>query len=150
MSIKEELLALWNEQLGKVVPEEALDWARTHPQSELHKAIRWDTDWNVQQYLLFQMRHLIVLHIRSENHVPQVVSLSIDRVLPGGGYRKIADVLPVPELRNIMLQDALAELMRVRRKYETLVELANVWLEIDKAAQKGKLKKQEPKQTEQA
>ena len=54
--------------------------------------------------------------------------LSIDRKA-GGGYRKMSDVLKAPDLREIMLADALAELERVQLKYARVEELARVWAE---------------------
>jgi len=71
-----------------------------------------------------------------------VISLSIDRVRPGGGYRHIDSILPVASLREVMIDDALADLERMRVKYEHLSELAKVWGEVDrvKEAQRRKAK----------
>ena len=65
MSIKSELLALKDND-GLIVAEVAVEWARAHPKSDLYAAINWDTGWNVEQYLLVQMRKLITLNIVTE------------------------------------------------------------------------------------
>jgi hypothetical protein len=66
----------------------------------------------------------------------ETVSLTIDRNHAGGGYRLISDVLATPNMRRVLLQDALDELERVKRKYESLTELAKVWDEAAKVRQK--------------
>ena len=60
----------------------------------------------------------------------QIVSLSIDRVNDGGGYRDLDTVMSSPPLREVLLSDALTELERARLKYEGLTELARVWSEV--------------------
>jgi elongation factor P--beta-lysine ligase len=133
MSIKDELLTLQHEHGGILQAEAGVAWARDNPASELYHALEWDDIKAGHQHRLTQMRQLIRVHVRTEEDVRQLISLTIDRVQPGGGYRHIDDVLPVPELRAIMLADAFAELERIRVKYQHLVELANVWLELDRA-----------------
>ncbi len=127
MTVRDELLALQNAD-GLIVPREVHDWAKTHPRSDLHQRLQWDDAKAGYQYRLNQIMHLIVLNITTADLKPEFLSLSIDRVNgTGGGYRSIVDVVQVPQLREVMLDDALAELERVRRKYEYLKALAPVW-----------------------
>jgi hypothetical protein len=55
-----------------------------------------------------------------------MVSLSIDRV-QGGGYRSLDDVVAIPDLRQVLLEDAFRELGRIQAKYQRVQELASVW-----------------------
>lgn len=127
MSIRTELLALKNAD-GLIVPEEVLAWARRHTRSHLHKAINWDDAYNINAYLLVQVRNLVTLHVRIDRKKPDVISLSIDRAeRDGGGYRDIQDVLAVPRLRRVMLDDALRELELLQKRFEELDELEPVW-----------------------
>lgn len=126
MSIRTELLALRNED-GLIVPGEAVVWARDNPGSDLHNALEWDDEAAGEQWRHWQVRRLVALHIISEEGDRQVVSLSTDRRREGGGYRHTDEVLAAPDLREIMLSDALEELQRVENKYRRLQELAAIW-----------------------
>lgn len=134
MSIRDELLALKRDD-GLILASAAEEWARTHPESALHKSLQWDDAIAGHEYRLMQVRRLISIHIVSEAGERQVVSLSIDRTKPAGGYRDLDDVLPQPDLRDVLLQDALAELERVQAKYSRLQELNEVWAAKDRVKQ---------------
>lgn len=126
MTIRDELLNFKNED-GLIRVEEAESWARSNPDSALHQSLEWDDAKAGQAYRFMQVRRLIAIHIVNEEGTRQVVSLSIDRTKPGGGYREVEDVVKAKPLRDVMLSDALAELERVQAKYQTLQELAEVW-----------------------
>ncbi len=127
MSLKSELMALQSAaDQGILHAEAVVSWARMHPDSALHRSIQWDDAIAAREHRLWQARQLIQLHIRDERGEPLMVSLSIDRQ-GGGGYRPIADVAKTPELREIMLSDALSELERVQAKYARVKELETVW-----------------------
>lgn len=110
-------------------------WAKNNPESALYACFEWDDPTAGAEYRLWQARRLIALHIVTAEGERKTVSLSVDRSR-GGGYRKIDDVVRVPDLRERMLQDALNDLRRVRAKYNSLSELAAVFKEIDKADKK--------------
>ncbi|WP_375413100.1 hypothetical protein [uncultured Bradyrhizobium sp.] len=110
---------------------DVVEWAKKHPKSALYTCFEWDDATAGAEHRLWQARRLIALHIVTVEGQRKTVSLTMDRA-KGGGYRQIEDVVRVPDLRERMLQDALAELRRVRAKYNSLVELASVFAEIDK------------------
>ena len=146
MTIRDELLAIQAADADNILrPEAVHKWARNHPKSALYKSITWDTGKAAYEYQLYQIRHLIVLNIRSEDGEPQIVSLPIDRVKSGGGYRSINDVIADKKLSACLLQDALNELDRVKQKYARIQELTSVWTAVAKVrskfASKGKEKR---------
>lgn len=133
MSVKEELLAIQAKSRDGVLHVmNVYRWAKSHPQSAIAKQVEWDRNKAAFQYQLWQIRKLITLHIVSEDGTPQMVSLTIDRTQPGGGYRSISDVLENKELSAIMLQDALNDLERIRERYKLVKALTSVWAELDK------------------
>jgi len=136
MSIKEELLALQAEQGGILQVDPAIEWARRNPGSALYQSIPWDDAKAAQEHRRHIVRQLIAIHIVNVEGKREVVSLSIDRIKPGGGYRSVADVVATPPLREIMLQDALNELARVQAKYATVAELVKVWEEVAKVRER--------------
>lgn len=138
MSIESELLHIKGKR-KLLLAEDALEWAKQNRDSELHKSLEWDDTKAAREHRLWQVRRLISLHISFEDDGSRrMVSLTIDRVKPGGGYRDINDVLKSRSLYNIMLKDALAELDRMRIKYERIKELEPVWVAADEV--KGKEK----------
>lgn len=114
-------------------PEDVISWAKQHRSSALHASFEWDDSKAANEHRLVQARHLITLYITHETKLPVYVSLSIDRVRPGGGYRQVADVVKIQDLYQVFLHDALAELTRIREKYSNVKELANIYAAIDKA-----------------
>ena len=75
----------------------------------------------------------MALHVTYENGTRQLVSLSLDRTRPGGGYRDVDEVLRDRSLSEIMYEDALRELERVQEKYNEIKQLTAVWREVKKA-----------------
>lgn len=133
LSIRSELLSIQHATPDNILhAADVVEWAQANSESALHRSIQWDDRKAAHEYRLWQVRQLITIHVVQEDSTPLLVSLSIDRI-EGGGYRSISDVLPVPDLRAIMLADALAELQRVQAKYQRVEELQRVWQEAESA-----------------
>lgn len=111
---------------------EVVEWAQKNEESTLHTCFVWDDAKAAHEHRLDQARRLIALHIVTATGERKMVSLSVDRVR-GGGYRTLDDAVRIKEYRETMLADALAELRRVRAKYQSLKELAAVFEAIDEA-----------------
>lgn len=127
MSIKAEILAIKaSSPDGMFHVESGHDWAVAHPESDLHRALEWNDATAGYQWRLSQIRQLVRLHVVNDDGAPQLVSLSFDRS-KAGGYRDLSDVLGDRTLTDVLLRDALDDLERVRKKYETVTELARVW-----------------------
>ncbi len=134
--IATELLKLKNDS-GVINPAEAVTWARTNRKSRLHAALEWDNDVAGERYRIWQVRSLISIHITDPDGGRRFVSLSIDRKHDGSnGYRSLEDIAARPDLREIMLKDALADLERVQARYSKLSELQPVWEQADAVRQK--------------
>src|SRR5262245_56790617 len=106
MSIQSELLALKNDD-DLIVAETVVDWARKNPDSEIHGQLEWSDRKAADQFRLWQVRRLVAIHVVDTTGVRQVVSLSVDRSRPGGGYRELTDVLSSKDFHEILLEDAL-------------------------------------------
>jgi hypothetical protein len=137
-TIADELLALRSDD-GRINPAEAVVWAKRHTKSRLHGALEWDDAVAGERYRIWQVRALIstyVLDVATGDR--KFVSVSIDR--QSGGYRSLAEVIATPDLREVMVADALAELERVQKRYERVTELQTVWAEADKVRSRRKTK----------
>jgi hypothetical protein len=131
VSIESELLQIKGDKEMLIV-EDAHEWAKSHPTSDLHKQLEWDDNKAGYEYRLWQIRRLVALHITYENGDRKFVSLVPDRSRSGGGYRDVDDVLRDRMLHEIMLADALRELERVQKQYDRLKQLKPVWREVSK------------------
>lgn len=120
-----ELMALRDEN-GLIHAREAVKWARRHRNSQLHQELDWDNEAAAEEWRVHQVRRLIAIHIVDDDKHRTIVSLSVDRS-QGGGYREINEVVKLPNLRAIMLEDALRDLRFLQQKYQRLQELASVW-----------------------
>ncbi len=131
-TIRSELLALQAAaEDGILHAEKVVEWARENPGSALHKSLQWNDAKAAHEYRVDQVRRLISVHVVDARGQPLLVSLSIDRNI-GGGYRPIADVLKAPDLREVLVRDALEELERMQDKYARVEALAAVWAEADR------------------
>lgn len=116
-------------------PEDVIEFARD-PKTALHSRFDWNNTNAAQQWRLFQARQLIRVSIRHiggaiQTPIRAFVSLKSDRYQDGGGYRSMVTVLNDAERRAEMLRDALADLIAIRRKYNQLQELSQVFAAVD-------------------
>jgi hypothetical protein len=138
MSIEQELLAIKGKK-DLLVAEEVVAWAQAHPGSALAQRFEWDDQKAGHEYRLNQARQLIIsLEITIGASQRRFYSLSIDRSKSGGGYRDINDILRSKSLYDILLMDALADLERMKERYNRLVELRPLWKEVDKIKERKK------------
>lgn len=127
-TVKEELLAIAAASAdGLLHAREVVAWAKDHEESALHAAMEWDDEVAAHQHRLAQARRLIEIHVCKAGPTSELfVSLSIDRIA-GGGYRPVSEVVQMPNLREVMLRDALADLGRMQTRYQQVQELSAVW-----------------------
>jgi hypothetical protein len=122
-----------------VTAEEILGWAERHKKSAWAAELEWNDRTAGREHRLNQIRRIIItLEITIGERTRRFYSLSIDRSKKGGGYRDVKDILGNKTLYDVMLGDALAELNRLKEKYESLRELRRVWRELEAAAKKRK------------
>lgn len=119
---------------GLLKPEIVVERAR-NPRSALHDKFTWDNTEAARQYRLIQARNLIRVHVLhdAKDASPEFVSITTDRVNPGGGYRIFADVVKDADAYTQLLRDAFTYFRNAREKYDKLKELKPVWSAVDAA-----------------
>ena len=103
--------------------------------SPLHGGFEWDDRRAAQEYRLDQARLIVrsvIVHRDGNDGEPMAVRAFV-HIGEASDYEDIDVVLGIPEKREALLAQALAELEIVRRKYETLEELAGVFAAMDRA-----------------
>jgi len=127
--IQKELKRITDENNGILLPERVVEEAKVET-SPLHDSFNWDNTDAAQKYRVHQARNLIrctvVYEERTEKYIKTFVSLSSDRD-NGGGYREVIIVLKDTDKKAEMLADALSELQAFQNKYNSLVELCEVF-----------------------
>ena len=127
---------------GLLKPEDVVKFAR-NDRTALHAEFEWDDERASFEFRLEQARKVIRVAVTvlpsphsDEEPVRAYVSVASDRAQPGGGYRAFADVMTDDAMRAELVNEAIGEAKRWRRKYERLRELAPIFRAIDKVEAK--------------
>jgi hypothetical protein len=147
--VGEELERL-KEQSGKdgIDPVDVVNAARNR-KSVLHGFFEWDDSKAAEEFRLEQarrlVRHVLVIYQDDGKQLGPTrmfINLKGERHKNEATYIPVMSVLSDAEKRQRLLNQCLAELESVRQRYMELVELSNVFREIDRA--KAKLKEGAP------
>lgn len=125
---------------GGILRAEDVVLAAEDLSSPLHNSFEWDDTAAAEQWRLQQARQIIrsvvVILPNFSKPINAFVSLRDDRTQEGGGYRTIIDVMSDKDMRERLLEEALAELRHWEQKYSQLNELAPVFEAVTKARKK--------------
>lgn len=139
LTIQEELEAIRESNDGLLRAADVLEFAQSNPDSALYRKFEWDDSRASHLYRLAQARAVIRVNVivpdATLTTVRAYVSLMGDRMLPGGGYRSLQEVMASTEQRRQLLKQAMREAIIWRAKYKHLEELAAVFGAIDDVAQ---------------
>lgn len=133
-----EIQSIERKNNGVIPIGDVLEKARDK-RSALHELYEWDINEAAERYWSDRTREIIrsyrvmvkVIGSDKPESVRAFVSLSTDRQ-KDGGYRSLTAVLDDEERREVMLEDALADLARFQKKYAVISELESVFVEIEK------------------
>ena len=142
LSVTSELEQICQKHGGLLKPEDVVEFAR-NKRTALHQEFEWDDARASAEYRLEQARKVIRVAVTilpsphsDQEPVRAYVSVASDRAQPGGGYRAFADVMTDDAMRAELVNEAIGEAKRWRRKYERLRELAPIFRAIDKVEAK--------------
>jgi hypothetical protein len=129
---------------GGVLTAEAVVEAARNVHNPLHSSFTWDNTEAAIKWRLHQARNIIlrvkveVANVKRQTLViREWASLTPDREQDGGGYREVVRIMRCEDKRAQLLADALAELERIREKYQVLGELADVFAAIQAARRRS-------------
>lgn len=134
-----ELRRISAENLGMLRAADVVE-AAADAASPLHSFFEWDDSEAGYLYRLQQARALIrvtveVLQYQEQHYrVRAFISLAEDRILEGGGYRVMTQVLSSPTGRAKLLDQALRELNSFKVRYQELTELTGVFAAVERAS----------------
>ena len=117
--------------LSEITPQNVVDLARNED-SKLHNDFEWDNDIAGEKYRLLQaseMIRLLAFEPKEETHEPtRVYQISTEKTV----YKPVEMILKNEDEYQNLLKRALAELDSFKKRYSTLVELEQVFIEIEK------------------
>lgn len=132
-----EMMEFLEKRDGEVTKEALLEASRPED-SPTHGAFEWDDSVAAEKYRLRQANFMInqlEVHIQSEDSAP-VKERAYLNVVEGknnpGRFRGVEIALSDAEMREVVLHNALAELVAFKNKYERLTELAEIFSAIDR------------------
>lgn len=141
-AVQVELEAIRRRNGGILKAEDVVEFARVDT-TALHSEFEWDDSKASAAYRLVQARKVIRVTVQmlpsphaTDEPIRAYVSVLSDRVLPGGGYRSFSEVMSDDDFREELINDALGEVKRWRRKYDRLRELSPIFRAIDRVEQK--------------
>lgn len=116
---------------GLLYPHEAVAWAASHPDSELHSQIEWDDTKAAAEYRADQVRQIIRVIVVQSKESPQMVRAYISQPSDrthGGGYRRIEESLA--RARAELVNEALRKIATMENSFTHLPELSPLFQKI--------------------
>jgi len=121
-------------EIGDVTtPKQVVDIARDES-TELHKCFEWDDDIAAEKYREVQakdvLRSLVVKHVeapKNEGEEEQITQFRVFESAPEKNvYKSTALIVQNPDEHAKLIAQARRELEAFKKRYENIVELANV------------------------
>ena len=144
--IRQELVSISAASAGVLSPDAVVQRA-SDPESPLHSLFEWDDTQAAAKFRLVQAGALIrsvkisivrmstdakVVNIESTRAFVAPVGERRSKTNKTGGYAELGAVMSDVDRRANLLASVKAELLALRRKHESLTELAAVWKAVDK------------------
>ena len=108
--LREEIESLIQEGGGYVSPHRVVEWARTNPESALHRRFQWDDAKAAAAYRLQQARAIIQVHVETvaETGAKTRAFVSLERHRNRDeGYQSLRDILDDPIEHIARIAEAL-------------------------------------------
>lgn len=133
---------------GMLTPRIVVEEAR-NPKSPIHECFEWDNDHAAELWRLSQagylIRSLVIVKDDAGNKLPTPPRWLVLRPAASKEettqYVTLTEAMRHKDSRERLLADALAELESFKRKYDSLLELAEVFAAMDRAIAAARAKK---------
>jgi hypothetical protein len=129
MTVSEELETICASHGGILLPLHVVNYAKTHPKSELHEKFTWDNSVAAEQWRLHEARMIIRAEVTVLPGMQEETRAWVNLVKgrhDSGGYVQTIEVLSNAELLETLLEEAQTELDQWIAKYGHIIELAEV------------------------
>lgn len=138
--VADELRMICDSNGGLLLPEQVVDFARD-PETALHSRFCWDDTEAAHRYRIEQARAVIraefIILPEAKQETRAYFHVIKDRKETPAGYRPAEVVLRESDWRRCLLEQALEDLARLKRKYADLEELDRVFEAAEKVRAKA-------------
>ena len=118
------------EKIAEKTPQNIVNYAQSHPKSELYKCFTWDDTKAANEWRKYEARQVVRLLVFEDDNTEEPTKV---RVLQktADAYKPVTQIVRNEEEYKELLKRAKAELSSFRERYKTLVELEEVLEAID-------------------
>lgn len=118
------------EKIAEKTPQNIVNYAQSHPKSELYKCFTWDDTKAANEWRKYEARQVVRLLVFEDENTEEPTKV---RVLQktADAYKPVTQIVRNEEEYKELLKRAKAELSSFRERYKTLVELEEVLEAID-------------------
>ena len=118
------------EKIAEKTPQNIVNYAQSHPKSELYKCFTWDDTKAANEWRKQEARQVVRLLVFEDDNTEEPTKV---RVLQktADAYKPVTQIVRNEEEYKELLKRAKAELSSFRERYKTLVELEEVLEAID-------------------
>lgn len=98
--------------------------------SEFARRLEWDDPVAGKLYRYQQIRHLIAIYMISEvddKRGRSEISIKLDRINPGGGYRRLSDIVDNNRLMESALKECLDKIRQLEDRYAWIEATREIW-----------------------
>lgn len=112
-------------------PQNVVDYAAEHPESELHKCFTWDDTKAANEWRKYEARQVMRLLVHQDDEKPDAPKF---RVLQRGTeeYLPVKKIVQDKDEYSALLRRARLELKAFKERYKNIVELEEIFDLIDK------------------
>ena len=120
-------------QIEEKTPQNLVDYAEEHPDSELYKCFTWDDTKAANEYRKIEARQVLRLLVYKEDPVEEGEKPIQIRVMQNVNkeYKPVREIVRNNDEYKALLKRAKAELAAFRERYKQLAELETVLEAID-------------------
>lgn len=120
-------------QIEEKTPQNLVDYAEEHPDSELYKCFTWDDTKAANEYRKIEARQVLRLLVYKEDPVEEDEKPIQIRVMQNVNkeYKPVREIVRNNDEYKELLKRAKAELAAFRERYKQLAELETVLEAID-------------------
>lgn len=118
------------EKIKEKTPQNIVDYAQSHPKSELYKCFTWDDTKAANEWRKYEARQVVRLLVFKDDEKDEPTKI---RVLQKAStaYEPVKQIIRDEDEYKKLLARAKAELQSFKERYKTLAELEEVLEAID-------------------
>lgn len=138
--VLKELIEVYKSSASnRLLPKEIVEYARNHPESELHKGFEWNDGIAAERYrqqqatqIVYNIRVVYDTNISNDKTEYKVNIMPFTHLDNDNGYESTVRIIKDEDKYAQLKHQAYNDLIYWRNKYSTILEFENIFKDIDK------------------